>query len=138
MEYKMLEDLMLKLNEQSSAEGTTFQAVLSDDGVLEVVCSNNEEFPIHLVETNTQLLAVTQLFTLADVKPSKVDTLNLEMLQMSPAVPLSSIGLQGETYILFGAMPLNTSLENIIHELEVQAENTVDVLEEIQEQEVLA
>jgi hypothetical protein len=138
MEYKMLEDLMLKLNEQSSAEGTTFQAVLSDDGVLEVVCSNNEEFPIHLVETNTQLLAVTQLFTLADVKPSKVDTLNLEMLQMSPAVPLSSIGLQGETYILFGAMPLNTSLENIIHELEVQAENTVDVLEEIQEREVLA
>jgi hypothetical protein len=138
MEYKMLEDLMLKLNEQSSAEGTTFQAVLTDDGVLEVVCSNNEEFPIHLVETDTQLLAVTQLFTLSDVKPSKVDTLNLEMLQMSPAVPLSSIGLQGETYILFGAMPLNTSLENIIHELEVQAENTVDVLEEIQEQEVLA
>ncbi|MCI5144162.1 MAG: DUF2170 family protein, partial [Candidatus Electrothrix sp. AR3] len=52
--------------------------------------------------------------------------------QLSPAVPLSSIGLQGSTYILFGAMPLETSFENIVHELEVQAENTVEVLDAIE------
>jgi len=56
---------------------------------------------------------------------------------MSPAVPLSSLGLQGDMYILFGAMALSTSVENIVHELEVQAENTIEVLEEIQEQDLL-
>jgi len=136
-EPEMLADLMHKLNEQTTAEGTTFQAVLSESGVLEVVCSNNDEFSIHLVETDTQLLAVTQLFKVSDVKPDKVAALNVEMLQMSPAVPLSSVGLQGDMYILFGAMALSTSVENIVHELEVQAENTIEVLEEIQEQDLL-
>ena len=126
----MLADLMHKLNEQTTAEGTTFQAVLSESGVLEVACSNNDEFSIHLVETDTQLLAVTQLFKVSDVKPQKIAALNVEMLQMSPAVPLSSIGLQGD-------MSLSTSVENIVHELEVQAENTIEVLEEIQEQDLL-
>jgi uncharacterized protein YjfI (DUF2170 family) len=82
-------------------------------------------------------LAVTQLFKVSDVKPEKIAALNVEMLQMSPAVPLSSIGLQGDMYILFGAMSLSTSVENIVHELEVQAENTIEVLEEIQEQDLL-
>jgi uncharacterized protein YjfI (DUF2170 family) len=108
----MLADLMHKLNEQTTAEGTTFQAILSESGVLEVVCSNNEEFPIHLVETDTQLLAVTQLFKVGDVKSEKVAALNVEMLQMSPAVPLSAVGLQGDMYILFGAMSLNTSVDS--------------------------
>ena len=133
----MLADLMHKLNEQTTAEGTTFQAILSEQDVLEVVCSNNDEFPIHLVETGTQLLSVTQLFKVNDVKPEKIAELNIEMLQMSPAVPLSSIGLQGDMYILFGAMSLNTTLENIVHELEVQAENTIEVLEEVQERDIL-
>ena len=133
----MLADLMHKLNEQTTAEGTTFQAVLSESGVLKVACSNNDEFSIHLVQTDTQLLAVTQLFKVSDVKPEKIAALNVEMLQMSPAVPLSSLGLQGDMYILFGAMALSTSVENIVHELEVQAENTIEVLEEIQEQDLL-
>jgi uncharacterized protein YjfI (DUF2170 family) len=133
----MLADLMHKLNEKTTDEGTTFQALLSESGVLEVACSNNDEFPIHLVETDTQLLSVTQLFQISDVNPEKIEELNVEMLKISPAVPLSSLGLQGEMYILFGAMPLGISLDNIVHELEVQAENTIEVLDEIQKQNFL-
>ena len=47
-------------------------------------------------------------------------------------VALGAFGLQDDTYILFGAMALGTSFEIIVHELEVQAENTIDVLEAIQ------
>jgi hypothetical protein len=99
---------------------------------LEVICSNNEEFPINIVKTETQLLAITPLFSVAEVHPDKLHELNEELLFISPAIPLSSLGRQGETYILFGAMALNTSLKNIIHELEVQAENTLDVLEVVE------
>ena len=47
-------------------------------------------------------------------------------------MPLSAVGLQGNTYILFGAMALTTRFEVIAHELEVQAENTIEVLEAVE------
>ncbi len=127
-----LDDLVFKLNSHTTDEGTHFDAVLSENGVIEVVCSNASEFQINIASTETQLLAVTPLFLKSEVKPGGEAELNELLLQLSPAVPLSSIGLQGNTYILFGAMPLETSFENIVHELEVQAENTVEVLEAIE------
>lgn len=127
-----LEELAHALNTATTEEGTSFDAVITENGVIEVTCSNNEEFPIHLAMTETQLLSVTPLFNISEVHEGKIDELNSKLLQLSPAVPLSSIGLQDGNYILFGAMALNTMFENIIHELEVQAENTVDVLEVIE------
>lgn len=127
-----LEDLVFRLNTHTTDEGTSFDAVLSDNDVAEVVCSNVSEFPIHVAVTETQLLTVTPLFLRSEVKPGAEAELNELLLQLSPAIPLSSMGLQGDTYILFGAMSLSTSFENIVHELEVQAENSVEVLEAIQ------
>lgn len=127
-----LDDLAFRLNDYSGQEGTTFDALVTERDILEVVCSNNDEFPIHITTTETQLLSVTPLFTIAEVQPDKIDELNRTFLQLSPAVPLSSLGLQGDTYILFGAMALSTRFEVVAHELEVQAENTIDVLEAIE------
>jgi len=127
-----LEELAFRLNDHVTEEGTSFDALLLDNGVLEVICSNNDEFPIHLAITETQLLAVTPLFSVSEVMPNEVENLNKMLLQLAPAVPLSAFGLQGDTYILFGAMALATSFETVVHELEVQAENTIDVLEAIQ------
>ena len=127
-----LNDLAFQLNEHTGEEGTTFDAVVTDNDILEVVCSNNDEFPIHVTLTDTQLLSVTPLFNVAEARSDRLDELNATFLRLSPAVPLSSIGLQGDTYILFGAMALGTRLEVIAHELEVQAENTIDVLEAVE------
>ena len=128
-----LEDLALHLNTTTTDEGTRFDAVITDSGVIEVICSNNDEFPVHIAMTETQILSVTALFHADEVREGKSDELNSLLLQLSPAVPLSSIGLQDGNYILFGAMALNTTFENFTHELEVQAENTLDVLEAIED-----
>ena len=127
-----LEDLAHSLNTTTTQEGTTFDAVMIDDDVMEIICSNNDEFSIHVAMTDTQLLTVTPLFNISEVKEDKIGELNSMLLQLSPAIPLSSLGLQEGNYILFGAMSLNTLFENIVHELEVQAENTLDVLEAIE------
>ena len=127
-----LDELEFRLNGFTGEEGTTFDALVTEDGILEVVCSNNDEFPIHVTQTDTQLLSVTALFSTTEVLEGKQDDVNEAFLRLSPAVPLSSIGLQGDTYILFGAMALDTRFEVIAHELEVQAENTVDVLEVVE------
>ena len=127
-----LEDLAHNLNTTTTVEGTRFDAIITDNGVIEVICSNNEEFPLHLAMTDTQLLSVTPLFNVSEVQEGQINELNKMLLQLSPAIPLSSIGLQDDNYILFGAMALNTIFENIVHELEIQAENTLDVLEAIE------
>ena len=127
-----LDELAFHLNDYNGEEGTTFDALVTEQDILEVVCSNNDEFPIHVTQTDTQVLAVTPLFNTSEVEPDKLDELNAIFLRLSPAVPLSSIGLQGDTYILFGAMALTTRFEVIAHELEVQAENTIDVLEAVE------
>ena len=127
-----LDDLAFRLNDYSGEEGTTFDALVTERDILEVVCSNNDEFPIHVTMTDTQILSVTPLFNIGEVAPGKLDELNGMFLRLSPAVPLSAIGLQGDTYILFGAMALSTRFEVIAHELEVQAENTIDVLEAVE------
>ena len=127
-----LDELAFRLNEYCGDEGTTFDALVNERGLLEVVCSNDDEFPIHVTLTETQVLSVTPLFSTAEVAPGKLDELNEAFLRLSPAVPLSSVGLQGDTYILFGSMALSTRLEVIAHELEVQAENTIDVLEAVE------
>ena len=126
-----LQELALSLNSATTTEGTTFDAIIKDNDTIEVVCSNNEEFPIYIAMTEKQILTVTPLFKVDEVKEDKVDELNALLLQVSPAVPLSSTGLQSDNYILFGAMSVATTFENIVHELEVQAENTVDVLETV-------
>lgn len=128
-----LDDLAFQLNDYTGEEGTTFDALVTERDLLEVVCSNNDEFPIHVTMTETQILAVTPLFNVGEVKPGQIDELNATFLRLSPAVPLSAIGLQGDTYILFGAMALSTRFEVIAHELEVQAENTIDVLEAVEQ-----
>jgi len=125
-----LEDLAYQLNQATTDEGTTFDAVMTaEEGVLEVVCSNNEEFPIHIAQTETQILTITPLFLVSEITEGKQNELNTLFLQLSPAIPLSALGLQGDTYILFGAMALDSSVGNVLHELEVQAENTLEVLE---------
>jgi len=127
-----LNELAHSLNTTITKEGNSFDAMLTDNGTIEVTCSNNTEFPIQVVMTQKQILAVTHLFTTAEIQENKVDELNAELLVLSPLVPLSSTGMQGDNYILFGAMAISTDIKEIVHELEVQAENTIDVLEAIE------
>ncbi|MCI5144100.1 MAG: hypothetical protein D3923_00920, partial [Candidatus Electrothrix sp. AR3] len=54
-----LDDLVFRLNNHTTDEGTRFDAVLSENGVIEVVCSNVSEFQINIASTEAQLLSVT-------------------------------------------------------------------------------
>ena len=125
-----IDQLSCQLNSHSANNGTQFDAVILGDGeTLEVIASNNPDFPIFVSSTERQILSVTPLFKVSDVKEGEINSLNSSLLKLSPVVPLSSIGLQGDQYILHGAMAVGTLFENIAHELETQADNTLDVLD---------
>lgn len=124
-----LEDLAFKLNTIESQTGTRFTVeYTADTEILQVSCDNNPEAMIFIVKSDEQILAVTPLFKLSEVNASNKAELFETLLRISPVIPLSSIGLQDDSCVLFGAMPVSSSLENIVHELECQADNYNDVL----------
>jgi uncharacterized protein YjfI (DUF2170 family) len=134
MSESRLDDIAFNLNECRTPSGTTFEAIVNDgDGTVTVSCSNSPEFPIVLAQTQTQILSVCPLFNLSDVDSARHAELSTTLLQLSPVIPLSSLGYQGESVIMFGAMAINTVFDNIAHELEVQASNTLDVLDALTE-----
>ena len=134
MSESNLENIAFRLNGYETAAGSTFVAEMNEGGeTVTVTCSNNAEFPIILAQTDTQILSVCPLFTLDDVAEEDHAALNKILLQLSPVVPLSSFGYQGDSILLYGAMAVNTLFENLAHELEVQANNTLDVLESLTE-----
>ena len=127
-----LNGLCLELNQYETAEGNHFTAEVNDE-IIELTCSNAEDFPILLSVTNQQIIAMSHLFSEDDIIPEELTGLNDSLLRLSPVIPLSSFGKDGKFYFIFGAMPLATTFENLAHELEVQAENTVEALETLQE-----
>ncbi len=127
-----LNGLCLELNQYETTEGNRFTAEVNDE-IIELSCSNAEDFPMRLSVTNQQIIAISHLFSEDDIIPGELAGLNDSLLRLSPVIPLSSFGKDGKFYFIFGAMPLTTIFENLAHELEVQAENTVEALETLQE-----
>ena len=127
-----LKELAYKLNAHRSIEGTSFSAeYLEDTDTIRVTCSADPDAITVIVRSAEQIITVTQLFNVEDIAPSKSTELYEILLRMSPLIPLSSVGLEDGYGILFGAMSVNTTFENIVHELETQAENYTDVLSQL-------
>ncbi len=127
-----LNELCIKLNQHETAEGNRFTAEVNDE-IIELTCSNAEDFPIRLSVTDQQIIAISHLFSEDDIVPEEINGLNETLLRLSSVIPLSSFGKDGKFYFLFGSMPLGTLFENLAHELEIQAENTIEALETFQE-----
>lgn len=124
-----LEDLAYQLNTFETSAGARFAAeYLEGSQTLQVSCDINPDAAIFIVVSEEQILSVTPLFHINDVKQDARPTLYETLLRLSPVIPLSSIGLQDHNCILFGAMSVNSSVENIAHELECQADNYTEVL----------
>ncbi|TQV76493.1 DUF2170 family protein [Aliikangiella marina] len=101
--------------------------------VLQVIVEGFDELPIFVTATDEQILCVTNLFVQDEVKPELLQELHQTMLRLSINIPLSSLGLIDDQFVLFGAMSTNTVLDNIAHELVTQSENALDSLEALED-----
>ena len=101
--------------------------------VLQVTVEGFDELPIFVTATDEQILCVTHLFKQIEVKEELIADLNKTLLQLSINIPLSSLGLIDDQYVLFGAMSVNTLVDNIAHEIVTQSENALETLEALEE-----
>ncbi len=128
-------DLALRISDLSSFEGYEFdcQPIPGDTEVLQITLREFEELPSFVSVTDTQILCITYLFTEDEVKPESRTELLEEMLELNIPMPLSSFAKLGDRYVVFGALAVNSDIEDICHEMITLTENAVESIDALEE-----
>lgn len=127
-----LQEIAYQINLGNAPDGNTFAAEYNEN--TDTVTIENSDSPdavVIVVATDTQILTITPLFEEASVSEELRPELNRGLLTISLPMALSSVGIQDNRYVLFGAMAIETTMTNLLHEIEVQIDNYNDVLEAV-------
>jgi uncharacterized protein YjfI (DUF2170 family) len=130
-----LKDVVAALDGVTTPAGMAIRATIveGESGLLKVEIEDREEFPIMIEFSTDQITAVANLWKHSDVKAGmEAEMMNI-MLSMNIAMPLSSFAKTGGTYQLFGAMSVNTLMQNVVEEIAVLSDNTLAVFDALGE-----
>lgn len=118
-----------------SGEGVSFDClpISGEVDVLQVSIINREELPIFISVTDDQILCIAYLWGVDEIKDGKKDEMHTSMLEMNIPMPLSSFSKIGDRYIIFGALSLNSSFEDIIHEIVTLSNNELEIIDDMSE-----
>ena len=129
-----LQELSIKLASHDH-EGMGFESFLitGEQDVLQVTVEGTQELPIFVTVTQEQMLCISYLFDKDELKDGVTDELNATLLQLNVPMPLSSFAIIDNKYSIFGSLSVNSSFEDIAHELVTLADNAIDALETLEE-----
>jgi uncharacterized protein len=124
------QDLAIRLSETLTIDGYSFdcQPIPGDVDVLKVIAGNLEEFPVYISISETQILCITYLWMEEEVDQSKRTDMLETMIDMNIPMPLSSFSRVGNRYVLFGALSVSSSFDEVVNEILTLSENSVDVI----------
>jgi uncharacterized protein YjfI (DUF2170 family) len=128
MDLNMLRE---SLNGLTTENGFHLSASESDGDVVEIVVEDREEFPIVVSTDEEQVLCLTYLFDDSQVKADSRTEMLSTMLEMNVPLPLSSFGKVGARYVIFGALAANCTVQDVITEIEVLSDNTLEAIEAV-------
>ena len=128
-------DLALRISDMSSFGGYQFdcQPIPGEIEVLQITLLEYEELPAFVSVTDTQILCITYLFTEEEVKPEGRGRMLEEMLELNIPMPLSSFAKLGDRFVVFGALAINSNIEDICHEIITLTENAVEAIDALEE-----
>jgi len=119
----------------NSETGMVFdcQPISGEVDVLQITVIGREELPIFVSVTDDQILCITYLWGQEEVKPECIADMHVSMLEMSIPMPLSSFSKIGDKYVIFGALSISSTFEDIEHELAVLNNNAIEVIDDMSE-----
>jgi uncharacterized protein YjfI (DUF2170 family) len=117
----------------NSETGMVFdcQPITGEVDVLQITVEGREELPIFVSVTDDQILCITYLWGSDEVKQEKVDDMHTAMLEMSIPMPLSSFSKIGDKYVIFGALSIGSTFDDIEHELAVLSNNAIEIIDDM-------
>ena len=129
------QDLALRIADLQGFEGYQFecQPIPGDIEVLQVTVEGFEEIPAYVSVTDTQILCITYLFTEEEIQADSRMEMLEEMLELNIPIPLSSFAKIGDRYVIFGALAVESNIEDICHEIITLSENAVEAISALEE-----
>lgn len=109
------------------------QPISGEVDVLQISIVGREEIPIFVSVTDDQILAISYLWGAEEVQKERVSSMHESMLEMNIPMPLSSFSKIGDKYVIFGALSINSTYDDIEHELAVLSNNALEVIDDMSE-----
>ena len=107
------------------------QPISGEVDVLQITILGREELPIFVSVTDDQILCISYLWGVDEVKPKSLAVMHESMLEMNIPMPLSSFSKIGDKYVVFGALSISSSFDDIEHELAVLSNNALEVIDDM-------
>lgn len=119
----------------NSETGMAFdcQPISGEVDVLQITIIGREEIPVFLSVTDDQIICISYLWGIDEVKKDSVASMHESMLEMNIPMPLSSFSKIDDKYVVFGALSINSTFEDIEHELAVLSNNALEVIDDMSE-----
>ncbi len=96
--------------------------------VLRIAIEGQEEIPVFVTASPTQVLCICYLWTEDEVKPDRrVDMLEA-MIGLNITIPLSDFGRIGQHYVIYGSLAHDASADSIAVDVAMVADNAVEAL----------
>ncbi|WP_370979465.1 YjfI family protein [Agaribacterium sp. ZY112] len=132
--HKQLQELTLKLAD-ANFQGYSFNCLLipGEQAVLQITVSGQEEIPIYVTVTETQILCIAYLFKENEVKPEAMTELNERCLQLNVPMPLSAYAKIDDYYALFGSLSIHSLFDNVMLEIVTLSDNSIAALEAVED-----
>ncbi|MDQ7074834.1 MAG: DUF2170 family protein [Gammaproteobacteria bacterium] len=136
MSNDALANFAAELDGHLTEEGMKLSANMRDhDGahVIQVEIEDREEFPIFISLDSEQLLCTCYLWHDNEVNNERRCDMLDAMTTLNLPMPLSSFGKVGDQYLIFGAMSAKPTLDDLIHEICVLSDNSLNAIETLQD-----
>jgi len=126
-----------KLSEYGSENGSAtefdVEKIPGEIPTFSVAVDGREELPIYVSATEEEVLCICHLFGINEVKPETESEMNKVMLGMNIPMPLSSFGVNGDHYVVFGSLSAKSDIDELAHELVTLSNNSLDAIEALSE-----
>jgi hypothetical protein len=99
--------------------------------VLQVEIVGREEIPIFISISDNQILCIAYLWGEDEIKAELKGSMMEAMLEMNIPMPLSSFAKVEDKYVVFGALSVNSSLDDIELEIATLSDNSLEVIAEM-------
>jgi len=99
--------------------------------VLQVEIIGREEIPIFISISDNQILCIAYLWGENEIKSELKGNMMEAMLEMNIPMPLSAFAKVEDKYVVFGALSVNSSLDDIELEIVTLSDNSLEVIDEM-------
>lgn len=122
---------MKSLSDNQLSDGTRLSIEMFDgeNSVASIKVQDREEFPIYMTVDDGQILCISYLFGDDQVDPERRSDMAEAMLLMNVMVPLSAFSKIGNQYIMFGALSPKSSIDELLHEIELLSDNVLEAID---------